>query len=193
MDGIRMPRTALRIQCRAVQRYVCRVRLYQHAKCNPFTSIKQRLFSLACFLMDYSSEDLPASCLVPSKGNFVTRNAQFRRAVCEHFRLQVTQVNGSGNCFFESVIVLLREAGLCPDTLDGLQLRAQIIRFFRFCIGNTENFCERIIIDLEGELHSPLTCSNRSKLNGRRVHGTLTFHHMHSEAHTLGRFSALHR
>ena len=143
--------------------------------------------------MEYSTEDLPASCLVQGNGNFQTRNARFRSAVCEHLRLQVVRVNGSGNCFFESVTMLLREAGLCPDTLDGLQLRAQIIQFFRFCIGNRESFCERVIIDLEGELHSPLTCSNRSKLNGRRVHGTLTFHHMHSEAHTLGRFSALHR
>ncbi len=106
--------------------------------------------------MEYSTEDLPASCLVPSKGNFATRNAQFRRAVCEHLRLRVVIVNGSGNCFFESVIMLLREAGLCPDTMSALQLRRDLVQFFRACIGSPEHYCERVLIEIENELNEEL-------------------------------------
>lgn len=121
--------------------------------------------------MEYSTEDLPASCLVPSKGNFCTRNARFRSAVCEHLQLQVVKVNGSGNCFFESVILLLREAGLCPDTMSALQLRRDVVQFFRACIGRTEHYCERVLIEIENELHEELICSSRVKVNGVRVHG----------------------
>ena len=121
--------------------------------------------------MEYSTEDLPASCLVQRVGNFATRNAQFRNAVCEHFRLQVVIVNGSGNCFFESVIMLLSEAGLCPDTMSALQLRCDVVRFFRACIGRTEHYCERVLIEIENELNEALICSSRAKVNGVRVHG----------------------
>ena len=120
--------------------------------------------------MEYSTEDLPTSCLVPSKGNFLTRNARFRSAVCEHLRLQVVIVNGSGNYFFESVIMLLREAGLCPDTMSALQLRRDVVQFFRACIGSTEHYCERVLIEIENELNEELICSSRVKVNGVRVH-----------------------
>ena len=122
--------------------------------------------------MDYSTEDLPDSCLAQfsAKGNFQTRNARFRTAVCQHLRLQVVVVNGSGNCFFESVIMLLCEAGLCPNTLNALQLRRDVVQFCRACIGREEVFCERVIIEIESELNEELICSSCVKLNGVRVH-----------------------
>jgi hypothetical protein len=123
--------------------------------------------------MDYSTEDLPISCLMhfEDKGNFQTRNARFRTAVCQHLRRQVVIVNGSGNCFFESVTMLLREAGLCPDTLTALQLRRDVVNFFRACIDSQEDFCERVLIEIESELQEELVCSSRVKVNGVRVHG----------------------
>ena len=121
--------------------------------------------------MEYSTEDLPASCLVQGNGNFQTRNARFRSAVCEHLRLQVVRVNGSGNCFFESVIMLLRAADLCPDTMSALQLRRDVVQFFRACVGSREHYCERVLIEIENELNEALICSSRAKVNRVRVHG----------------------
>ena len=123
--------------------------------------------------MDYSTEDLPASCLAhfSDKGNFQTRNARFRTAVCQHLGLHFVTVNGSGNCFFDSVTMLLREAGLCPNTLNALQLRRDVVQFFRACIGVQEDCCERIINDIVPELNEQLICSSRAKVNGVRVQG----------------------
>ena len=123
--------------------------------------------------MDFEAEELPESCLVECKGNFQTRNARFRAAVCQHFRLQVVNVNGSGNCFFESVIVLLRAADLCPDTLTALELRRNVVQFFRTCIDSQEDVCERIQVEIEHELQEELVCSSRVKVNGVRVHGSV--------------------
>ena len=123
--------------------------------------------------MDYSTEDLPYSCLVhfEDKGNFQTRNARFRTAVCQHLQRQVVIVNGSGNCFFESVTMLLRQADLCPDTLTALQLRRDVVQLFRACIDSREDFCERVLIEIESELQEELVCSSRVKVNGVKVHG----------------------
>jgi len=121
--------------------------------------------------MDFEAEELPESCLVECKGNFQTRNARFRAAVCQHFRLQVAHVNGSGNCFFESVVMLLRAADLCPYTLTALELRRNVVHFFRTCIDSQEDICERIQVEIEHELQEELVCSSRVKVNGVRVHG----------------------
>jgi hypothetical protein len=121
--------------------------------------------------MEYAAEELPDSCFVECKGSFQTRNARFRRAVCQHFRLQVVNVNGSGNCFFESVIMLLRAADLCPDTLTALELRRSVVQFFRTCIDSQEEVCERVQMEIEVELQEELVCSSRAKVNGVKVHG----------------------
>ena len=67
--------------------------------------------------MEYSTLDLPHECIEAGNvaGNFTTRNARFRAAVCQHFNLQWVSVGGTGNCFLYSVIRALREAGLLAD------------------------------------------------------------------------------
>ena len=63
--------------------------------------------------MDYSTLDLPQHCIAAGNvaGNFVTRNARFRDAVCQHFNLEWISIGGNGNCFFVSVITALKAAG----------------------------------------------------------------------------------
>jgi hypothetical protein len=68
------------------------------------------------------------------------------------------------------VIVLLREAGLIPDTMSALQLRRDVVQFFRACVGSREHYCERVLIEIENELNEELICSSRVKINGFRVH-----------------------
>ena len=122
--------------------------------------------------MEYSTEQLPAHVLDGCDvGNFATRNARFRRAVCQHLKLQWVGVGGTGNCFFHSVVLLLRAAGRCPDTLDACQLRANAVEFFQMCSDSTQDLCERIMVEIEDELRQPLVCSSHAKINGIRVDG----------------------
>ena len=123
--------------------------------------------------MDYSAEDLPPCCLeaLNAPGNFATRNKQFRTAVCQHLKLEWRSVGGTGNCLFESVIVMLRAEGICPDNYFAHQLRLDVVDLFRECSGSTQDFCERVIIEIESELTNPLVCSTHAMINGRRVNG----------------------
>jgi hypothetical protein len=128
--------------------------------------------------MNYTTEDLPQSCIDAASphGNFAVRNARYRTAICEHFQLIWKSVGGTGNCFFESVRTLLRAAHIEEEEISARQLRAHIIDFFRLCIVNRqEPLCERIFIDLEGELQTPLISSTYCKLNGVRINGMSTF------------------
>jgi hypothetical protein len=67
--------------------------------------------------------------------------------------------------------MLLRAAGLCPDTMSALQLRRDVVQFFRACVGSREHYCERVLIEIENELNEALICSSRAKVNRVRVHG----------------------
>jgi len=123
--------------------------------------------------MDYSVEDLPQDCLdaASQRGiNFQTRNARFRNAVCQHYQLHWKSVSGNGNCFFQSVIELLRDIRdhreLTPEVL-----RADVIDFFRSCLDSTQDLCERVKIDVEDELNRALSCSNYKTFNGKRLNG----------------------
>ena len=122
--------------------------------------------------MDDSTETLPLHVFDGcDRGNFPTRNARFRTAVCRHLQLQWVSVGGTGNCFFESVVLLLRAVGRCPDTLDALQLRANVCEFFQSCTDSTQDLFERIMVEIEDELRQPLVCSTHAKINGIRVNG----------------------
>jgi hypothetical protein len=132
--------------------------------------------------MDYTTENLPQEVLdtlADSKGNFSTKNARFRNAVCKHLGVEWRAVGGAGNCFFESICLLLRAAGAVPvvpvgadDPLTPTRLRQNVVRMFHNCIGAPHPFCERIAIELEFEASQPLVCSSRAKMQtGERVHG----------------------
>ncbi len=123
--------------------------------------------------MDYSVEELPQDCIdaAAEKRSFATRNAWYRNAVCNYLRLKWISVGGNGNCLFESVIVLLRNAGILPENLSARQLRLDLVKFFRECCDSAEALCERILIDMEAELHEELWCSTHGKINGVRLHG----------------------
>ncbi len=122
--------------------------------------------------MQYSAEELPEGVMSAGgdKGSFTTKNARFRRAVCEHLKLKWVQVGGTGNCFFESVCILLRAASI--QDLTARELRANVVEYFRMCPGSTQDLCERVITDIKAELNEPLVCSStRAKINELRVDG----------------------
>ena len=121
--------------------------------------------------MQYSSETLPKGVFEDrDKGNFSTRNARFRGAVCKHLKLKWVSVGGTGNCFFESICLLLRAASIEED-LTARELRANVVEFFRSCSVSTEHLCERVITDIIAELNESLVCSTRAKINNLPVHG----------------------
>ena len=122
--------------------------------------------------MEYSTEELPPHVLDGcDKGNFQTRNARFRAAVCKHLELQWQGIGGDGNCFFEAIVALLRAADMCPLTCNAQELRRNIVQLFRTSQGSTQPFCERLIIDITGELNEKLVCSSHASINGRRING----------------------
>ena len=123
--------------------------------------------------MDYSTLDLPQHCIAAGNvaGNFVTRNARFRDAVCQHFNLEWISIGGNGNCFFVSVITALKAAGTLDSSCDlsSHQLRLNLVEYFRSCAGSTQPLCERVVIEIEAEQHEPLLCSTHAKIDGERL------------------------
>ena len=119
--------------------------------------------------MEYSTEELPPHVLDGcDKGNFQTRNARFRAAVCQHLKLQWVSVGGTGNCFFESICLQLPSAG---DRVNARDLRRNLIQLFRECSDTTQPVLERIYMEIAGELGQQLVCSTHASINGRRING----------------------
>jgi hypothetical protein len=105
--------------------------------------------------MEYDTEPLPDFDV--GVGNFATKNARYRASVCKHFNREFVSVGGDGNCFFESLALLLRPTW----QLNATELRANVVELFRSCIDSTQPVFERIIAEIDGELNEPLTCSRR--------------------------------
>ena len=123
--------------------------------------------------MQYSTESLPQLVFEGcDKGNFATKNARFREAVCKHFKLQWVSVAGTGNCFFESICILLRAASIQETArLTARELRGNVVEFFRACSDSTQDLCERVVIEINAELNEKLVCSTHARNNGMRVNG----------------------
>ncbi len=121
-------------------------------------------------------EDLPQDILdlynsLHQRGfNFQTRNARYRKAVCQLYQLQWMSVAGNGNCFFESVCILLRDLRINHELTSDV-LRANVIDYFRSCLDSTQDLCERVRVEMEDELNCELSCSNHKLFNGRRLNG----------------------
>ena len=124
-------------------------------------------------MCEYSTEQLPHEVLdsLKSQGNFATKNARFRLAVCHYKHLSWQRIDGSGNCFFDAVAVALQAQ--CPQhrEITGRDIRRDVVEFFRNCGDSTQELMERCIVDMEHELKHELTSSNRAKLNGRPLQG----------------------
>jgi hypothetical protein len=103
-------------------------------------------------------------------GRWQLKNARFRRAVCDYLQLQWFSCSGDGNCFFESVRMLLRSVGIQPD-LTAPQLRANVVQYLRLCPLSTQDLPERICTEMLDELSEPLVCSNHGRFNGFRLNG----------------------
>jgi hypothetical protein len=113
--------------------------------------------------MEYCTTELPDSVRDDcQKGNFQTRNARFRQAVCKHLNLRYISVSSAGNCFFESVSILLRDAIGIHTT--AAALRADVVQCLRLCPGSTQPLAERMTVEMADELGRPLVCSTRGRL-----------------------------
>ena len=130
---------------------------------------------LSVRMCEYSTEQLPQEVLdfLKSQGNFSTKNARFRLAVCNYKLLSWKRIDGSGNCFFDAVAVALQAQ--CPQhrEITGRDIRRDIVEFFRNCGDSTQDVMERCMVDIEHELQHELTCSNRTKFNGLPLQGFL--------------------
>jgi hypothetical protein len=106
-----------------------------------------------------------------AKGNFFTKNARYRSAVCKHLGLQWESIDGKGNCFFAAVSASLL-ATLPADRTDDLvgeqQLRAVVVDFLRLQTQLGDDLAERVQIEIDAELNVRSFCF--AKLN----HLTLT-------------------
>jgi hypothetical protein len=117
-------------------------------------------------MAEYSEQKLPLFDV--GGGNFVTRNKRFRTLVCQHYGLKWVQVGSSGNCFFESFVVLLHSSW---PGLDAGMIRQNVVDLFRNCMDSTQPLFERIMMEIECELAEKLVCSNRMKVDGCRLNG----------------------
>ena len=80
--------------------------------------------------MEYGTEALPL--IDVGVGNFATRNARYRAAVCQHFNLQWVSVGGTGNCFFEAVSTCFAHLN-DPLTISATDLRAEVVAWLVEC------------------------------------------------------------
>ncbi len=92
-----------------------------------------------------------------ARGNFATKNASYRRAVCNHLGgLQWQSINGAGNCFFAAVSTCLL-ANLPPDRTDHLvgekRLRALVVEWLELQTRLDDDLAERVQVEIDAELH----------------------------------------
>ena len=91
-----------------------------------------------------------------ARGNFATKNASYRRAVCNHLGLQWRSINGAGNCFFAAVSTSLL-ATLPPDRTDHLvgemRLRYLVVEWLEQQTRLEDDLAERVQAEIDAELH----------------------------------------
>jgi hypothetical protein len=91
-----------------------------------------------------------------ARGNFATKNASYRRAVCNHLGLQWRSIAGAGNCFFAAVSTSLL-ATLPPDRTNHLvgeqRLRALVVEWLEQQTRLDDDLAERIQVEIDAELH----------------------------------------
>ena len=121
--------------------------------------------------MEVLNDPLPVEIVEAArnaKGNFATKNAKYRQAVCQHLGLRWQSIGGAGNCFFDAVSTSLL-ATLPPDRLrsplpdlevDGA-LRFWIVDWLRLQTELGDNLAERVQVEIDGELGQELICSRR--------------------------------
>jgi hypothetical protein len=99
-----------------------------------------------------------------AKGNFATRNASYRRAVCMYLGLRWQSIAGAGNCFFAAVSTSLL-ATLPANRTENLvgegQLRALVVDWLRLQTQLGDDLAERVQVEIDAELNVPLICSKR--------------------------------
>ena len=92
-----------------------------------------------------------------ARGNFATKNASYRRAVCNHLGLQWRSINGAGNCFFAAVSTCLL-ATLPSDRTNHLvgekRLRALVVDWLLLQTQvSDDDLAERVQVEIDAELN----------------------------------------
>ena len=109
--------------------------------------------------MEVLNDPLPVEIVEAArnaKGNFATKNAKYRQAVCQHLGLRWQSIGGAGNCFFDAVSTSLL-ATLPPDRTDHLvgemRLRALVVEWLEQQTRLEEDLAERVQAEIDAELH----------------------------------------
>jgi hypothetical protein len=117
--------------------------------------------------MDILNDPLPDDIIQgarEAKGNIVTKNASYRRAVCTYLGLRWQSIAGAGNCFFAAVSTSLL-ATLPADKTDDLvgegRLRASVVDWLRLQTQLGDDLAERVQVEIDAELGVTLMCSKR--------------------------------
>jgi len=120
--------------------------------------------------MEILNDPLPAEIVDAArnaKGNFATKNAQYRQAVCNYLGLQWQPIGGKGNCFFDSVATTLL-ATLPPNRLESMPdlkcegaLRTALVDWLRLQTEVRDDLAERVQVEIDAELNQGLICSRR--------------------------------
>jgi hypothetical protein len=109
--------------------------------------------------MEIQNDPLPediVQCAREGRGNFMTRNASYRKAVCNHLGLRWQSIHSAGNCFFAAVSTSLL-ATLPANRTDHLvgeqQLRALVVNWLMIQTQLGDDLAERVQVEIDAELH----------------------------------------
>ena len=121
--------------------------------------------------MEVLNDPLPVEIVEAArnaKGNFATKNAKYRQAVCQHLGLRWQSIGGAGNCFFDAVSTSLlatlppnRLGSSMPDLEGEGALRTVIVDWLRLQTELGDDLAERVQVEIDGELGQELICSRR--------------------------------
>ena len=122
----------------------------------------------------FGTIDLPIECW----GKKQSETRKYRDAVCKALNLEFKLIAHDGNCFFEALSLVLQ------PQCTAAQLRASCVELFQNSLDSTQPFFERIVVEMENELHEELVCSNRrSGMNGFKPGSVTEYIHQYIFSH----------
>ena len=107
--------------------------------------------------MEILNDPLPDEIVQSAReasGNFVTKNARYRKAVCNHLDVRWQSVAGAGNCFFASVstsLLATLPASRTEHLVGEQQLRALVVDWLLLQTQLGDDLAERVQVEIDAE------------------------------------------
>lgn len=112
-------------------------------------------------IFDDNLPDFIVQAAREAKGNFATKNASYRRMVCDYLGLRWISIAGEGNCFFAAVSTSLL-ATLPPNRTEHPVIdRSLIVNWMTLQMSKYDDLAERVQVEIDAELNNALICSKR--------------------------------